>query len=50
MNLRAPAPLTLVLATALALSSCATAPRQETCPAGTQKLPGCPPIGAIDDA
>ena len=50
MNLRAPAPLTLVLATALALSSCATAPRQETCPAGTQRLPGCPPIGAIDDA
>ena len=31
------------------LASCATAPRQESCPAGTQDLPDCPPIGAIDD-
>ena len=39
-----------MLAAALTLVSCATAPRQETCPAGTQKLPDCPPIAAIDDA
>ena len=31
------------------LASCATAQRQSSCPAGTQDLPGCPPIGAIDD-
>ena len=37
------------LALVLLLSSCATAPRQEGCPAGTQDLPDCPPIGAIDD-
>ena len=37
------------LALVLLLSSCATAPRQDDCPAGTQDLPGCPPIGAIDD-
>jgi phosphatidylserine/phosphatidylglycerophosphate/cardiolipin synthase-like enzyme len=50
MNLRAPALLTLMLTAALALTSCATAPRQESCPAGTQQLPDCPPIGAVDDA
>jgi len=41
--------LPLALATVLVLASCTTAPRQESCPPGTQKLPGCPPIGAVDD-
>ena len=50
MNLRATASLPLMLAATLALASCATAPRQDSCPAGTQRLPGCPPIGAVDDA
>ena len=39
----------VALAPVILLASCATAPRQESCPAGTQDLPGCPPIGAIDD-
>lgn len=39
----------LALAATFLLASCATAPRQEACPSGTQKLPGCPPIGAVDD-
>ena len=34
----------------LVLAACATAPRQEICPSGTQDLPGCPPLNAIDDA
>ncbi len=50
MNRRMLAPASLMLAILLALGACATTPYQETCPAGTQKLPGCPPIGAIDDA
>ena len=33
----------------LALGACATTPGPESCPAGTQKLPSCPPLGAIDD-
>ncbi|MBT8041350.1 MAG: phospholipase [Xanthomonadales bacterium] len=32
------------------LASCATTPPAPSCPAGTQELPGCPPIGAIEDA
>lgn len=35
---------------ALTLVACSTTPKQEVCPAGTQALPGCPPIGAVDDA
>jgi phosphatidylserine/phosphatidylglycerophosphate/cardiolipin synthase-like enzyme len=31
------------------LGACATTPRQEACPPGTQDLPSCPPLGAIDD-
>ncbi|MBT8126217.1 MAG: phospholipase, partial [Gammaproteobacteria bacterium] len=33
---------------ALFLSACATVPEQQ-CPAGTQNLPDCPPLGAVDD-
>lgn len=33
----------------LLLASCAVTPRSEPCPAGTQDLPDCPPIGAVDD-
>ena len=33
----------------LFLGACAVAPRQESCPAGTQDLPDCPPLSAIDD-
>ncbi len=38
--------LTLVV---LTLGACATTPRPEPCPAGTQDLPSCPPLGAVDD-
>jgi len=31
------------------LASCASTQRQEACPAGTQNLPDCPPLSAIDD-
>ncbi|MBW2288841.1 MAG: hypothetical protein JRG90_13565 [Deltaproteobacteria bacterium] len=31
------------------LSACATTGGPETCPAGTQNLPDCPPLGAIAD-
>ena len=41
--------LLLLTATLLALASCAVSPRQERCPAGTQNLPDCPPLSAIDD-
>ena len=40
----------LALVAALLLSACSTTPRQEACPAGTQDLPGCPPLSAVDDA
>lgn len=40
---------TLLLAASLFLTSCTTTPRQPDCPSGTQNLPGCPPLGAIDD-
>ena len=34
----------------LLLSACATAPFDpQSCPAGTQKLDGCPPLGAVED-
>ena len=38
----------LLSATLLLLASCATT-SQKTCPAGTQNLPDCPPLSAIDD-
>lgn len=41
--------LLLIFAILFLLASCAVAPRQEVCPSGTQKLPGCPPIGAVND-
>jgi phosphatidylserine/phosphatidylglycerophosphate/cardiolipin synthase-like enzyme len=31
------------------LTACAATPKPEACPAGTQDLPGCPPLSAIDD-
>jgi phosphatidylserine/phosphatidylglycerophosphate/cardiolipin synthase-like enzyme len=31
------------------LGACAATPVQEVCPAGTQNLPDCPPLGAVDD-
>lgn len=31
------------------LLGCAATPSQPACPAGTQQLPECPPVGAIDD-
>ncbi len=34
---------------AVFFNACATVPEQQ-CPAGTQNLPDCPPIGAVDDA
>ena len=41
--------ITLV-ATLLLVSGCASVTvKPEDCPAGTQKLPDCPPLGAIDD-
>lgn len=39
----------ILLASTLLLASCATAPKQEICPSGTQELPGCPPLSAVDD-
>ena len=41
--------ITLFLAIALTLGACASTPRQEPCPTGTQNLPSCPPLGAVDD-
>lgn len=50
MNIaKSTAHLLLTTAILFLLASCATAPRQEVCPSGTQKLPGCPPIGAVND-
>ena len=34
----------------LMIASCATTPRPVSCPAGTQDLPDCPPLSAVDDA
>ena len=31
------------------LTACASTPSGEDCPAGTQKLPDCPPLDAIED-
>lgn len=44
-------PLRILLSSALlaVVASCATTPSPDDCPAGTQKLPNCPPLGAIDD-
>ena len=40
--------IALLLITLLLLASCATT-SQKACPAGTQNLPDCPPLNAIDD-
>lgn len=42
-------PAMVMLAVLFLLASCATAPQQIACPAGTQQLPDCPPLGAIKD-
>jgi hypothetical protein len=43
--------LVTVLLLASVLGACASVTiKPEDCPAGTQQLEGCPPIGAIDDA
>ena len=39
----------LLLGTLLWLTGCATTRSNDECPANTQKLPDCPPLGAIDD-
>ena len=39
----------LLLIAVLLLGACATAPPTLECPTGTQQLPDCPPLGAIDD-
>ena len=39
----------LLMVLVLTLGACASTPRQESCPAGTQDLPSCPPLGAVDD-
>ena len=42
--------LSLLVSLAIGLSACASVTvKPEDCPEGTQKLEGCPPIGAIDD-
>ena len=41
--------VTFFLASTLFVASCATTARQEICPPGTQDLPDCPPVGAVDD-
>jgi phosphatidylserine/phosphatidylglycerophosphate/cardiolipin synthase-like enzyme len=33
----------------LLLGACASISKQEPCPPGTQDLPSCPPLGAVDD-
>jgi len=47
-------PMTLIrffslLTVLLLLASCAATPARIDCPAGTQNLPDCPPLSAIDD-
>ena len=49
MNIRHYLRITSILASILFLASCATAPKQGVCPAGTQDLPDCPPLEAVDD-
>ena len=39
----------LLLVLMLFSASCVTTPSRSACPAGTQNLPDCPPLGAIDD-
>jgi len=39
----------LALTALLFLGACATTAKQEACPPGTQQLPSCPPLGAVDD-
>jgi len=38
-----------IAALTLLLSACTAMPTEQMCPAGTQKLPGCPPINAVAD-
>ncbi|MDH3787262.1 MAG: phospholipase D-like domain-containing protein [Xanthomonadales bacterium] len=38
-----------LLAVLMLLASCAGKPAKNDCPAGTQNLPGCPPLSAVDD-
>jgi phosphatidylserine/phosphatidylglycerophosphate/cardiolipin synthase-like enzyme len=47
--IRPSAPIFLVPALLFVLGACAVTPVQEACPSGTQNLPGCPPLGAVDD-
>lgn len=49
MNIRNCLHVTLIVVSGILLASCATAPRQDVCPPGTQNLPDCPPSGAVDD-
>jgi putative cardiolipin synthase len=39
----------LLLGTLLWLTGCTTTGSPDECPANTQKLPDCPPLGAVDD-
>ena len=39
----------LAVTALLLLGACASTGRQDACPPGTQELPSCPPLGAIDD-
>jgi phosphatidylserine/phosphatidylglycerophosphate/cardiolipin synthase-like enzyme len=39
-----------IAAVLLLIGACAVTPRPPACPAGTQQLPDCPPLGAVDDA
>ena len=41
--------LGLLLTVLVLLASCSASPHQPDCPSGTQNLPDCPPLGAIDD-
>lgn len=49
MKIRHHVRVTSILALAVLLASCATSPKQGVCPAGTQNLPDCPPLAAVDD-
>jgi phosphatidylserine/phosphatidylglycerophosphate/cardiolipin synthase-like enzyme len=49
MNIRHNLRIISILAPVFLLASCATATKQGVCPAGTQNLPDCPPLEAVDD-
>ena len=40
---------TVILFSILLQAGCATAPTMPACPANTQNLPDCPPLGAVED-